>query len=414
MKRRLQLFAAILSGFAAIAQVTEGSVSMGAGYANQVFYKLSNQQANAYPHSSWDLAFLRTSAFGFATRINDAKGISVFEASNNISDWATIDVSQEAAWTPLYNSETEWEKGALDFGSATYGWGEYNVANHHVSGSIVFVLKYADMTYKKFKIDDFFGGYTFTYSSWTGSAWSADQTVVLSNTTNPTTLFNYYSLQANAPVVAEPAAADWDLVFTKYNTDIMGDGSMMYPVTGVLHHPNATVAENVEVDGEGGTSNLEFSENINTIGYDWKTFSGTSYTIDTNKAFYVKTAANTIYRLVFSSFTGSSNGNITFNQEDVTNQLGIENVGDNVSFGLYPNPSSNKKINVVYDVVSTNSDQNTITVYSLSGAKVFESKMNNAAGFFNTEIDLGALNTGIYLLKFQSGNYAETKKLVLN
>ncbi|HMI08751.1 MAG TPA: T9SS type A sorting domain-containing protein [Flavobacterium sp.] len=411
MKRRILLFAAILFGITTNAQVTAASVTMGPGYANQVYYKLSNQATNAYPHASWDIAFLRTSSFGFAARTNEARGIETYEASANIADWATIDVANIANWTRLYNSETEWDLGAVDQGSAAYGWGTYNVATHHVSGAVVFVLKYTDGTFRKFRIDDFFGGYTFTYATWSGSAWLADTTVTLSNTANPTMRYNYYSLESNAAVLAEPSITDWDLVFTKYNTDLMGDGSVMYNVTGVLHHPDLEVAENLE---SGGNANLTYSADINTIGYDWKTFTGTAYTVNTDKAFYVKYPGGTIYRVIFSTFAGSGTGVITFNHEDVTALLATDNFANNVSFGVYPNPTLDKKINVIYEMPNGNADRNTVSVFNLTGAKVYEKQINNASGFFNQEIDLGNLNTGVYILKFESGNYSTTKKIVLN
>lgn len=404
MKKRILLMAAVLFGFASNAQ-TAGSVAMGAGYANQVYYKLSNGTTNQYPQNGWDVAFLRTSSFGFATRINDAKNLSVFEAGTT-ADWATLNVSQESTWTQLYNSETVWEKGAFDNGSATYGWGEYNVANHHVVGAKVFVIKYSATSYKKFKIDDFFGGYTFTYATWDGAGWGADTTVTLPNTANPTNFFNYYSLEANAAVVAEPATTDWDLNFTKYNTDL----GVMYGVTGVLHHPSLQVAENAD----GSTTGLAFSPDINKIGYDWKTFTGGTYVVDTQKAFFVKYPTGTVYRLKFNTFAGSSTGEITFNSEDVTSLLSTTTLANNASFGVYPNPSTDKKINIVYELPAGTTAQNTVAVYSLTGAKVFETKIANTSGFFNQQIDLGVLNTGVYVLQFQSGDYTSTKKIVLN
>ena len=415
MKRGLLLLTAILSGFVAQAQVVAGSVSMGAAYANQVYYKMSNQTTNTYPHASWDLAFLRTSPFAFATRVNDARNIEVYEASSNIADWATIDVTQIANWTRLYNSETQWDLGAIDNGSATYGWGEYNPGNHHVTGAVVFVLKYANGTFRKFKIDDFFGGYTFTYATWSGTAWGADQQVVLANATNPTNKFNYYSLENNAAVVAEPASTDWDFTFTKYKTDYFGDGSMWQDVTGVFHAPGIEVAENIEPTGMPTSApELTFAADINTIGYDWKTFNmGTfTYTIATDKAFYVKYENGDVYRLVFASFEGSSTGNITFNHENVTSLLGTQTFGNNNAFGVYPNPSVDKKINVVYDLANSG-DQNTISVYSITGAKVYEQTIGSTAGFFNQQIDLGSLNNGVYVLTFESGEYTASRKIVL-
>jgi len=416
MKRRLQILAAALFSFAVSAQettpVVAGTVTMGAGYANNVYYKLSTQESTSFPNNEWDLAFYRVSSMSFATRVNDAKTISVFEAGT-VANWATIDVTQQTGWTRLYNSETQWQEGAFENGSATYGWGEYNMATHHVAGTIAFVLKYADNSYKKFRIDDFFGGYTFTYSSWNGTAWSADTTYTLANTVNPDKKFNYYNLQTNATVLAEPASANWDLVFTRYNslTPVPGGSPVMYPVTGVLHHPELTVAESVGAE----TTGLTYSTAINTIGSDWKTYvsSSNTYSVATDKNFFVKNAAGTVYKINFTSFAGNSTGVTTFNQQDVTAALGTDTFENKVSFGIFPNPSTDKKINLVYELPTGNSDDNLVTIYSLTGAKVYETKINNAGGFFNKEINLQNLNSGVYLLKFESGSYSTTKKLIL-
>lgn len=418
MKKRILFLAAILvSSFASAQAVQQGTVTMGPAYANQAFFKFSNPTANnVYPHSSWDLAFYRKSSFSFATRINDAKGIEIYQVSNNISNWATVDVSTAAqsSWTRLYNSDTVWTEGALEQGTATYGWGEYNPANHHVTGSIIFVLKYPNGTYKKFKMDDFFAGYTFTYSTWNGTAWGADQTQVVSNTSNPNNIFNYFSLETNAPVIAEPASADWDLIFTKFTTDYpMGGSTTKYQVTGALHHPDVKVAKNNEPGGVMNTANLNFATAINTIGYDWKTFTGSAYTIDGNKAYYVKLANGSVYRVVFTSFVGSSTGVITFNYQDVTASLGTESFEDKISFGIYPNPSLDKKINLIYDLKENMDTKNKVSIYSMTGAKVFETAIDNTQGFYNKEINLSSLGSGIYILNLEAGNNVITKKVIL-
>jgi hypothetical protein len=275
------------------------------------------------------------------------------------------------------------------------------------------VLKYADGTYKKFRIDDYASGYTFTYSSWDGTAWSADTAYVLPNTTNPNNRFNYYSLVNNAEVIAEPASTDWDFVMTKYNTDYYGDGSLMYGVTGILHHPSITVAKNNEPGGTGNTSSLSYSTSINTIGWDWKTFANGVYTVNSDKAYYLKYANGTIYRLVFNTFEGSTTGKTTFTYKDVTTTLGTESFDNKVSFGVYPNPSVDKKINLVYELPSGNTDVNKVSVFNLTGAQVYQTQIDTASGFYSTSLDLGFLNAGTYLLKFESGKYATVKKIVL-
>ncbi|AOW20183.1 T9SS type A sorting domain-containing protein [Urechidicola croceus] len=411
MKTKLLISAFLILGLGIIqAQETSVDLSMGSSYANQVYYKLSTETETTFSRDTWDLAFLRVSAYAFATRVNDGKGIQVFEASANTADWTTIDVANEGTWIELHNSETDWFIGAFDMGSATYGWGEYNVTTHHVEGAIIFVLKYADGTYRKLIIDDYSNGYTIIYSTWNGSSWSADETVTISNTSNPDNDFNYYSLENNAEVLAEPASTDWDFVFTKYATDYFGDGSLYYGVTGTLHHSDITIAENDESAG-ADVSNLEYSEEINTIGYDWKSYTGSGYEVSADQVFYVKYADDTIYRMYFTAFEGSATGNLSFNFEDVTSTMSVDET-NLLSFGVFPNPSSDKKINVVYDT-KVNSDSSSISIFNITGSKVFEKSISNISGFYNSQLDLSSLSAGIYILKLKSGDSYASKKIVL-
>lgn len=408
MKQKL-LFILLLS-ISFINAQTEASTSMGAGYENQVFYSLTTQSATAYPANSWDIAFLRTSNFDLAVRVNAGIGIEVFEASNNPENWDAINVTEESQWTVLRNSEISWTNGAFMQGSASYGFGEYNPSTHKVTGTVIFVLKYGDGTYRKFFIEEYYGGYTFKYSTWDGQAWGDDQTATVSNSSNPDNIFNYYSLQNNQEVVVEPASNAWHLKFTRYLTDYFGDGSTFYPVTGVLTHPSLTVAKTESDD----TSNLEYSDKINTIGYDWKSFTGSGYTVNSDMSYYVKDANDVVYKINFTSFSGSGSGDLSFNFEDVTASLSIESVTKDVTFGVYPNPTTDKRVNLLYDVNTLNATNNTVQIYSTAGQKVYSADLKNASGFYNKELDLSRLSSGIYMLQFTSGNTLITKKLILN
>ena len=389
-------------------QETTVNLSLGASYTSQVYYKLNTKTETTVAANSWDLAFFRASNYEHGIRVNDGIGIEVFEAANQATAWNTIDITNEAAWSKLYNSDTDRINGAFMQGSATYGWGEYNTATHHITGTIIYVLKYTDGSYKKFICEDFYGGYTIKYASWNGSDWSEDESAVISNSNNSNNTYNYFSLQNDNEVIVEPAATDWDFVFTKYFTDV---STSKYNVTGVLSSDNITVAT---ATGDT-TNNLSYSEAINTIGYNWKSLNATwTYDVDSELKFYVKDKDEKIYKLYFTEFGGSSTGNLVFNFEDVTQTLGIEEIGESIAFGIYPNPvRSDKKINIVFDVNKVNKNENKIEIYNLSGQKVLATSITNSLGFYNKEINLSSLNSGIYMLKFTSGNYQKTKKIVI-
>ncbi|UAB80943.1 T9SS type A sorting domain-containing protein [Marixanthomonas sp. SCSIO 43207] len=410
MKKLLHIAAFLAVGFSTTAQETV-ELSMGANYENEVYLKLANETQNTYAANSWDIAFLRNSPQNIGIRVNDGIGIQVFEAADDPAEWNNINVANESSWTALYNDDTNWDNGAFMQGSASYGWGEYNPVTHHVEGTIIFVLKYADGTYRKFINEDFFGGYTFKFATWDGNDWVNEKTVTVDNNDNPANRYNYYSLQNDETVIAEPAVGDWDMVFRKYVTDL--GGGTYYNVTGVLHNPNVTVAQNEELDGEGDPNGLSYSEDINTIGYDWKSFDGSGYTVNSDMAYYVKYDESTIYRLVFTEFDGASTGNIELDYQDVSGLLGFEDVTEDISFGMYPNPTTNGQVSIVYDVANTASAKNTIEVFAINGAKVYSETMSSTSGFYNKTLDLSALQSGVYMVNVTSGKNTITKKLIL-
>ena len=131
-------------------------------------------------------------------------------------------------------------------------------------------------------------------------------------------------------------------------------------------------------------------------------------------AYYIKYNENTVYRLVFSAFEGSSTGNLSFNFEDVSDLLGLEEISEGITFGIYPNPSTDKIINVIYDLKNTESSENNIDIYDLQGGLVFSNLLDSNSGFFNKMLDLSALQSGLYIINLKSGNNTVSKKLILN
>lgn len=413
--------ALLISGLTG-AQETEVAVSLAPGYANQVFYKFSTNTQTTVPAASWDIAFQNvTGQQNMGTiRVNDAKGITLFQAANTAAGYSTVDVTTETTWTPLYNSEIAWENGAFNEGTAPYGWGTYNPVSHHVEGTIVYVLKYSATSYKKIFIQDYFGGFTFKYSTWNGTTWSADTINTVANVTPVTSSFNFFSLDTNATVTVAPADYEWDMVFTKYTSAVNAGGTTsMYPVTGALHNSARVVVAQVAEAGTIETPQLPaetaYSDEINTIGYDWKSFNMANniYDINPSSTYYLKNIEdNSIYRLYFTSFAGGSTGNLTFNSENVAT-AGLDEVTGNLSFSVFPNPTTDGNVTLVYDLKNKGAENNTVSIYSATGAKVYETTITNNAGFYSKDLNLSALSGGIYMLKLQSGSFSQTKKLVI-
>ncbi len=408
-KTILSLASLMMLSTAVNAQQIDDEVTMGAGYANDVFYNLETQEEHLVANDAWDLAFYRDDIMDKGIKINDTKGWILYEAGD-ISTYDNIDIADEANWNELYNPDTDYTKGAFDQGSATFGWGNYNPGNHHTTGALAFVLTKGTDEYIKIKIDDYFGAYTFTYAEWDGTAWSDDVQETIANETTDS-FHHFYSFASADVVTVEPGKATWDLLFTKYKTPInAGNDVVYYPVTGVLQSPNVKVAKSIG-DDEANIDDL--SDVSNTIGYDWKTFEGSGYTVDSETNYFIKrNGEETIYKLNFTAFEGNSTGLVQFSLDN-TATLSVEQVTEGVSFNVYPNPTTDKRIQVVYDITATDASQNQIAIYALNGAVVYRANAESNIGFYTQTLDLNQLTAGVYILEFRSGNQTGTKKIVL-
>ncbi len=416
----------------ALAQVdangyTTVNMTMGANYQNRVFFDLSANNTVSQPANSWDIAFYRNSSMNFGTRINDAQNIEVYQASNNPNDWNAITSNSVSAYgAPLYNLDNTAtiQQGAFEQGTAAYGWGEYNPGNHHVEGKVIFILKYASGTYYKFMIDDYFGGYTFKYAKWNAanSSWDATVFKTIANGSDDA-YFNYFSFATGDKVTnAEPAKANWDLMFTRYWTDYSyinpGTGqpaTMKYRMAGVIQNTNITVAKVQPETQATATSTLPassaFSNNITAVGHSWKPTTG----IYNDVVYYIKQGSE-YYRMYFISNEGSGTGNMYFKYKNITSFLGTYDIaaGKKASFGIYPNPATaGQNVTVLFDSKEKQNSKGNVEVYDLSGKKLYAEELTNQAGFYKQDLNISHLASGTYLVKITFGGQTETKKLIV-
>ena len=115
--------------------------------------------------------------------------------------------------------------------------------------------------------------------------------------------------------------------------------------------------------------------------------------------------------LGFSASQGNSSSKMDGTQAfDVPGPcpLGVEDFGavkDN--FIIYPNPSDGElNVQSRFDVGQAN-----ISVFDMNGRKVFSQQVEMHQA---KNINVGSLNTGIYLIKIEGGGYSQTSKLVIN
>lgn len=289
------------------------NISMGATYANDIFYRLSDGLTSASPRANWDIAFI-VSARESAILTNGAAGVTL-KAFPVTEGWAwetVIDTAGYSTWAPLNNSDTTWTEGAFNMNATVhpnYGWGEYDMITHNLTGVSLYIIKTRNGSFKKIWIENKISAdqkYTFRYSDIDGS--NEQTKTVLCAGLNKN--FVYYSLQTDAEVDREPDSDKWDIVFTKYI-----DRSMNYAVTGVLHNTGVLALESTDVDPLSTSfPSINYKSSISTIGSDWKVINMDTfqYSMDETRVFFVKGLDDIVYRIKFKTFEGSSTGNLSF------------------------------------------------------------------------------------------------------
>ena len=406
-----QVLLCALAALPAWANAQTVTVSTGAGNADQSWYRLSDDAVHATALADWDLGF-EINGFSASILVNTAKGLKVYNTGLGLDAWLDVTSPDVENWAELQNSEIDWTAGALTDGAdgnINLGWGTYNMDNHVIGGTELYVIELAGGGYKKLRIDALSQGkYYFTYADLDGlneQAGEVDKNDFLDRN------FGYWNLSTNATVDIEPANDAWDLLFTKYYSDL---GVMWYGVVGVLQNTPVDVAQ---VDGIP-TSEATFddaysimSSDINIIGSDWKTYTGGQYEYAADRSYFVRATTGDVWKLVFTGYGGGATGTISFTKEFVS-ATSVDEVTVHGSVSLYPNPvqAGTGAVNVIADIPG---DRALVRVIDLNGREVHSSPVMGLDGFSARRIQLGALPTGMYLLQLVHAQGVATTRMIV-
>lgn len=384
------------------------SITMGADYANDVYYSFENGEVKSEPRPNWNIAF-QTDPFSSSILINDGNGAILKTYPNgDTADWETLDTAGYSQWPAMYNHEESWTVSAFErnaLGHPDYGWGKYNMNTHDITGDSLFVLQLGDGTFKKVWIEKKVSAqntYYFRYADLNGEN---VQQVELDISPYTGKNFVYYSLSNNEVVDREPAKDDWDIVFSRYMAMI--GGATPYNVTGVLSNMNTGIAEynNVSPNTEQwDMQDLDSSRSV--IGYDWKEFDMGSFTysVDDSTVFFATAQSGAIYKIHFTKFEGSSTGKVVFEIEEAST-ASVDAMGDEgPTVSVYPNPAT-QYVNARGDF----SDQAVARLFDLSGKVVEQRKVvDNKVQFV-----VSNLTEGVYMLSITDGGNTISKSVLV-
>lgn len=404
-----QHFITILVAFFALnitAQVQTETVSIGAGYTDQVWYNLSDGIIESAPKNDWDIAF-DASAFGSSILINSIIETELYIYPGSTADFETLDISDIGSWEQAYNSVSSWDYGAFSQyqEGLDVGWGIYNTMTQVITGDSLYVVKLSSGEYQKLWVQTLSSGtYTFRHATIDNST---DMTHSIAKADYTGKNFAYFDFETMSGLDREPASADWDLLFTQHTAFI----PIPYTVSGVLSNRGVTVAQ---ADGVFDTDTYEdftahsFVEDINEIGYDWKSFTGMGYAMEEERVYFVERANGQIWKLVFIDFEGSATGNYVFTKEQV-GVTGLDDLEASSPFmQVYPNPTNTDQVNIVYN--NSFSEVATAQIIDLSG-RIISQQALSGSGLSTEIIDLNGVSRGIYLVRLNIGNSNVTQRL---
>ena len=390
------------------------SISLLPSYTNQSFYSLENGEVANLNNTDWDLAF-STATMSSSIRINAGMGTELYSYPlGDTTDWNTFNSSNLSNWLPIYNSDTNWFVGAFDKNSTSMfdmGWGMYSMITHHVTGDSLYAIKTVGGDWKKLWIQKLANDeYTFKYANLDGTN-EINTSVSKLNYSDKN--FIYYSLDQNSVLDREPNSLDWDITFTKYITPVQG---MPYGVTGVMSNDGVQVAQVDNLPDPNSYSDYSqhsMSTEINTIGYDWKSFdmSTFSYSVEPYRCYFVKDLQDKVWRIIFTSFEGSSTGNIEFNTQEMTSSTSISELQSDIStFEIYPNPITDNNLTIVFD---NSFNETHLEIFTVTGKQVFDKNINGA-GFQAKSFSLPNLDKGLYIVSISSRGNSIQKKLLIH
>jgi hypothetical protein len=278
--------------------VVTATVNMESNYKWQLFYNLkTNTVVSQNLKTTWDLGF-ETTENGYRIILNTSKAMFV-RNTNNINFTSIND-------TLGFSANKKWDEASGNLDSTAIGdWRNTNIAYiidrgydesgvHQGFRKIQFQLVDANK-------------YLVRFSKLNGT-----EDVTLQINKDSTYNFTFLSFNSNNTIIVEPPKSTWDLEFTQY-THIFYDEIPVKPylVTGCLLNRYKTSAKMDSLNSFAAINltyaqNYILSPNINTVGYNWKTYINGTYITNTKMNYIVKSNEDLYYKLHFIDFFNNS------------------------------------------------------------------------------------------------------------
>ncbi|MBS1782906.1 MAG: T9SS type A sorting domain-containing protein [Bacteroidetes bacterium] len=413
------------------------SITMGAGYTNDVFYSLKNGAQLSSTNTNWHIAFQTTppGPYGnvsvFANHVQ--ANVKVFalhlRAATNFATLSPTDtIGKTGDSYQLTNSDSNWNYGAFNMNynqsnAFDYGWGTYDMTSHNVNGDSLFLVTVTNngntdayklwiKRYVSQPVDSI--QWQFRIAKFDGTA---DTTMRIYQKANYSDrLFAYLSLPSYTVTNREPSRTAWDILFTRYKEYMLGSpGVPYYNVMGVLANFEVEAAQKLHVgtDDTMGYRGFVYSSKLSNIGASWKSFDMNlnKWVIADSNYYFVKSKnTNEIYQLKFTGFGGTGTGKVVFQKRLLSSgYLAITSMPVALqSFRVAPNPAYND-VSILIDAKETTNAR--LMISDLNGRVVYNTSVTIMQGLNATTFNTSNVASGLYLITLTNGAWKVTEKL---
>lgn len=264
------------------------------GYENQLWYDLATGTVQASnDKTAWDLSF-ESHPSGWRIRLNGSRAMWAWDRGDVPMDQPTDTTGMTAGRRydrpnghPDSTAVGDWRSGQhvyiIDMGTDQEG---------------------ASMGLRKLQVLSVDGStYAIVTAALDGS--EMQQRTIIKDPGREHTMFSF----ADGVVPIEPALGTWDLVLTRFTTEVYQPIYLpYYQVTGFLISTGTRVSKQSTDDfaavSLSDTVAHPFTTDRNVIGYDWKTYSfvTNSYTVDPRMVYIVEDAQGYFHKLRFLDY----------------------------------------------------------------------------------------------------------------
>jgi hypothetical protein len=442
--KKILLLSTLISTIALQAQTITDSVSMGTGnpsYPFDVFYNVETGAQDTVSNTNWHIAFAVRSAQppmnvarAASVRLNGARGVEAYALPAG-QNWSNIDTANWKTWKRLIDSDTSWDIGALNDGhnvaAFNFGWGTYSMVTRHIDATKDFLIRIVTTSggggpgnppittsmFKKLRVIQLSFDTTWfvTFANLDGGDSTYFQ---IKKADFAGKLFAYYNLNTKTILNREPSTP-WHLVWTRYFANVRAFGiDTSYNVTGILQHPSVRTARVSGIPTAQATfadAATRFSNNINTIGWDWKVSpmgppSTTPWQIVDSLSYFVSPAGrvDSSMKIVFTRFVGPNDQITVFNKTWVVNpNASVTSVQTKqLQVSVFPNPATDK-LNIELPEMSETA---IATLVDIMGRVVSTAQLLPG---LSTTIEVNNLKKGIYFVKVSSANASDVVKVMV-